>query len=163
MSYVIAYKGLTRTQSMYLFMIQNAFSPTANSLIMSINPFVEMSAPHPPLCSSSSWICWEGLSIKPPMGWDIARGKIFVKLQSACVQHIQLKATPLCEDIQLDMQSKRIFNALPLVQIQHAVHSGILILSFAGDRHVLRNAGIEKRLMARHWSTSICLSSCGST
>lgn len=71
------------------------------------------------------------------MGWDIARGKIFVKLQSACVQHIQLKAKSLCENMQLDMQSKRIFNVFPLVQIQHAVHSGMLMLSFTGDRHIL--------------------------
>lgn len=93
---------------------------------MSIIPFVEMAAPRPPLGEASTWICWEGLSTKPPVGWDIARGKIFVKLQSACVQHIQLKAKSLCENMQLDMQSKRIFNVFPLVQIQHAVHSGML-------------------------------------
>lgn len=85
-----------------------------------------MAAPRPPLGEASTWICWEGLSTKPPVGWDIARGKIFVKLQSACVQHIQLKAKSLCENMQLDMQSKRIFNVFPLVQIQHAVHSGML-------------------------------------
>lgn len=104
---------------------------------MSIIPFVEMAAPRPPLGEASTWICWEGLSTKPPVGWDIARGKIFVKLQSACVQHIQLKAKSLCENMQLDMQSKRIFNVFPLVQIQHAVHSGMLMLSFTGDRHIL--------------------------
>lgn len=96
-----------------------------------------MAAPRPPLGESSSWICCEGLSTKPPVGWDIARGKIFVKLQSACVQHIQLKAKSLCENMQLDMQSKRIFNVFPLVQIQHAVHSRMLMLSFTGDRHIL--------------------------
>ena len=89
-----------------------------------------MAAPRPPLGESSSWICCEGLSAKPPVGWDIARGKIFVKLQSACVQHIRLKAKSLCENMQLDMQSKRIFNVSPpLVQIPHAVHSGMLVLS----------------------------------
>lgn len=104
---------------------------------MSIIPFVEMAVPRPPLGECSSWICCEGLSTKPPVGWDIARGKIFVKLQSACVQHIRLKAKPLCENMQLDMQSKRIFNVFPLVQIQHAVHSGMLVLSFTCDRHIL--------------------------
>lgn len=104
---------------------------------MSIIPFVAMAVPPPPLGESSSWICCEGLSTKPLVGWDVARGKIFVKLQSACVQHIQLKAKSLCENMQLDMQSKRIFNVFPLVQIQHAVHSGRLVFSFTGDRHIL--------------------------
>lgn len=84
--------------------------PIVNSLIVSIIPFVWMAAPHP-LLGVSSWICCEGLSVKTPLvGWDTARGKIFVKLQSACVQHIQLKAKSHCENMQLDMQSKRIFN-----------------------------------------------------
>lgn len=80
---------------------------------MSIIPFVEMATPRPPLGTFSRWICWEGLSTKPLVGWDIARGKIFVKRQSACVQHIQLKAKSLCENMQLDVQSKRIFNVSP--------------------------------------------------
>jgi len=39
--------------------------------------------------------------------------------------------------MQLDMQSKRIFNVLLLVQIQNAVHSGMLMYFFSGDRHTL--------------------------
>lgn len=35
--------------------------------------------------------------------------------------------------MQLDMQSKRIFNVFPLVQIQHAVHCETLRRSFAID------------------------------
>lgn len=117
---------------------------------MSIIPFVEMAAPRPPMGESSRRICCEGLSTKPPVGWDVARGKIFVKLQSACVQHIQLKAKSLCENMQLDMQSKRIFNVFPLVQIQHAVHSGMLMLSFTGDRHILA----LHILASHHWHTT---------
>lgn len=113
----------------FVYDSKNVFS-SVNSLIVSIIPFVQMAAPHPALGEASSWICCEGLSSKPPVGWDIARGKIFVKLQSACVQHIQLKAKSHCENMQLDMPSKRIFNAFHLVQIQHVVHSGMLVLSF---------------------------------
>lgn len=40
--------------------------------------------------------------------------------------------------MQLDMQSKRIFNVFPLVQIQQAVHCGTLGRFFAIDGHATR-------------------------
>lgn len=87
-----------------------------------------MAALRPPSGESRCWICSEGLSTKPPVGRDIARGKIFVKWQSACVQHIQLKAKPLCENMQLDMQSKRIFNVFAFVRIQHCYAHALLLV-----------------------------------